>query len=66
MAEFRILIEETLCDAFTIEADTEFDALEIARRRYRSGELVLEPGEVTGVRMSVVRSDGECGNWFDV
>ncbi len=45
MKKFIIAIEESLVQEFEVSAENCFDALEIAERKYNSGEFVLEPGE---------------------
>lgn len=62
MRKFKVAIEETVVDEFTVEADSESEALEIARQKYRNGEFVLEPGEVQYKQMAVV-SENENHEW---
>lgn len=63
MPVYEVLIEETLSGSFLLEAPTADEAAEAARRSYRSGGLVLEPGELHGARLCVVGEDGTCGPW---
>lgn len=42
--KYRILVEETVSDAFILEAESQKEALEEAERLYREGKWVLEPG----------------------
>lgn len=64
MGKFKVAIEETVVDEFTVEADSESEALEIARQKYRKGEFVLEPGEVQYKQMAVV-SEKENHEWHE-
>lgn len=48
---YRVCIEETISQEFEIEAESWEEALEKARADYRSGELVLEAGELHHVQM---------------
>lgn len=63
MPVYEVLIEETLCGSFLLEAQSADEAAEMARRAYGAGELVLEPGELHGVMLCVLGEDGECGPW---
>ena len=41
--KFLVNIEEVVCETFEIEAESHEEALEVAREKYDSGEIVLEP-----------------------
>ena len=49
---FKVLIEETIVQAFKVEAESEEEAAKIAEDMYRAGELVLEEPSVTQRCMS--------------
>lgn len=66
MPTYEVLIEETLSGSFLLEAPTADEAAEAARRSYRAGGLVLEPGELLCARLCVMGEDGTCGPWEDV
>ena len=66
MQTFEVLVEETTSGSFIVEAASAGEAMEAARRAYRSGELVLEPGELTCAQLCVAGKDGACGAWEDV
>lgn len=55
--KYTIIIEETVSDAFTLEAEGEKEALEEARRLYRQGKWVLEPGNLVEVRFQVLEEE---------
>ena len=53
MRTYLVTIEETVNEAFFVEAATEQEALSIAEENYKKGRFVLEPGYLTGVKISV-------------
>ena len=63
MKKYQIVIEETIVDDFTIEADSPDEARSIAERKYKSGEFVIEDGEVQTRRIAV--NDTDCENLID-
>ena len=63
MTKYQIIIEETIVDDFTVEADSPDEARSIAERKYKSGEFVIEDGEVQTRRIAV--NDTECENLID-
>ena len=63
MNKYQIVIEETIVDDFTIEADSPDEARSIAERKYKSGEFVIEDGEVQTRRIAV--NDTDCENLID-
>ncbi len=52
--KYRVIIEETLSDEFTVEAESEKDAIDEAIRQYKNGNLVLEPGNIEQRQVSLV------------
>ena len=65
MKTFVVTIEETVAQSFEIEAEDSEQASDIASERYYSGDIVLEPGEVTGRLMQVDCDEtGESTEWF--
>lgn len=55
--KYTIIIEETVSEEFTLEAANKKKALEEARRLYRQGEWVLEPGNLVEVRFQVLEEE---------
>ena len=55
--KYTIIIEETVSEELTLEAANEKEALEEARRLYRQGALVLEPGNLVEVRFQVLEEE---------
>ena len=55
--KYTIIIEETVSEAFTLEAEGDKEALEEARRLYRQGKWVLEPGNLVEVRFQVLEEE---------
>ncbi|MBQ9801066.1 MAG: hypothetical protein IJO40_14175 [Thermoguttaceae bacterium] len=63
--KFTVAIEEIVVDEFVIEAESAEEALEIARAKYKSGEIVLCPGEVQSKMMAVAQPDDEATEWVE-
>ena len=63
MKKYQIIIEETIVDDFTVEADSPDEARSIAEWKYKSGEFVIEDGEVQTRRIAV--NDTDCENLID-
>ena len=63
MKKYQIVIEETVVDDFTVEADSPQEAQSIAEQMYHDGKIVLENGEVQTKRIAV--NDTECENLID-
>ena len=64
---WRVTIEETVTEEFEVAASTMEEAEEIAREKYKKGEFVLEPGNLTSALMEVQAVDGtECTDWIEI
>ena len=63
MSQYQIIIEETVVDDFTVEADSPQEAQSIVEQLYRDGKIVLESGEVQQRRIAV--NDSDCENLID-
>ena len=63
---FTIAIEETIVQEFKIEASDIGEALEIAEKKYKSGELVLEDAEAQFVQMCANDGLGDCTEWTQI
>lgn len=57
--KYTIIIEETVSEELTLEAENKKEALEEARRLYRQGAWVLEPGNLVEVRFQVLEEEKE-------
>ncbi len=55
--KYTIIIEETVSEELTLEAENKKEALEEARRLYRQGKWVLEPGNLVEVRFQVLEEE---------
>lgn len=55
--KYTIIIEETVSEAFTLEAEGKKEAMEEARRLYRQDAWVLEPGNLVKVRFQVLEEE---------
>ena len=54
--KYTIIIEETISEELTLEAENKKKAMEEARRLYRQG-AVLEPGNLVEVRFQVLEEE---------
>lgn len=52
MKKFNVTIEERVSQDFVIQADSQEEAEELARKLYKNGDLVLEPGNLLEVSFS--------------
>lgn len=55
--KYTIIIEETISEEFILETKSRKAALEEARRLYRQGAWVLEPGNLVEVRFQVLEEE---------
>ena len=60
--KFTVTIEEHICQAFEVEADTLEESMQIAEDKYRSGEFVLENPCVTA-RLMMAENNYEATEW---
>lgn len=66
MKTFKIHIEETISDTFTVEAETMEEAMEIAEEKYEGGEFVVMPQAPTcKLMMAECDEDGESTEWVE-
>ena len=65
MKKYTVVIEETVAGEFEIIAETEKEALEIAHKKYKKNEFILEPGEVQCAQMAIVNSRREELKWIE-
>lgn len=56
--KYTIIIEKTVSEEFTLEAEGEREALQKSERLYREGKWVLEPGSLLDVKFQV-QEEGE-------
>ena len=52
MKKFNVTIEERVSQDFVIQADSQEEAEELARKLYKNGDLVLEPVNLLDVSFS--------------
>ena len=55
--KYTIIIEETVSEELTLGAENEKEAMEEARRLYRQGKWVLEPGNLVEVKFQVLEEE---------
>ena len=63
MRKYRVIIEETVSEAFDIEATSEEDAISGAIQEYDAGNFVVGSDNVECRRISVVGENGELTDW---
>ena len=64
--KFIITIEEMVTEDFEVFAETEEEAIEIATKKYDSGEFVLEPGNLVSKQMKAHNvTDNTNTDWFE-
>ena len=61
--KYTITIEETNAKNFEIEAESAEEAYEIAERKYKSGEFVLDPGECQFRQIAITKPNNEATEW---
>ncbi len=61
---YKIIIEETISDEFAVTASSEEDAVKTAIERYKSGELVLSPGNLLEKKIAVMNNQNEAADWI--
>lgn len=63
--QYTVSIEEVVSQDFKIEADTIYEALEIAEQKYKNGEFVLSPGELISKQISAADGKDNCVDWYE-
>lgn len=61
--KYNVVIEETVSKTFEIIADDENQAKSIAAEKYKSGEFVLAPGELTAKQIQVSNDNDILMDW---
>ncbi len=64
-SKYTITIKEVVSENFEIEADNIHKALEIAENLYKSGELVLCPGNLIDKKISAKDEKGQYIDWYE-
>ena len=57
MKKFCVVIEETISEEFEIESDSKEDAIKNAIEKYKSGEFVLNPGNLESKKIYIDNDD---------
>lgn len=60
--KFTIRIEEHISQAFEVDAEDIGEAMQIAEKKYRSGEFVLDNANAT-TRLMMAENDSEATEW---
>ena len=61
--KYTITIEETCTKDFEIEAGNAEEAYNLAERKYKAGELVLDPGKCQFRQMAIASPGEESTEW---
>lgn len=61
--KIKVTIEEHISQTFEVEAADTEEAMKIAEQKYKEGEFVLSPGDVTYKCMSADDGNGDCTEW---
>ena len=65
--KFIVTIEETVSNDFEILAENVEKAKRIAEEKYKSGELILEPGNILSAQLKVENTDYDnCTEWIEI
>ena len=65
MKKFEIIIEETICQKFEVEAETTKEAMKSAEELYKAGTFVLDNAELCAKQMTVVTPGEETTEWCE-
>lgn len=66
MKKFTIAIEETIVEEFKIYAESAEEALEIAHKKYKNHEIILEESEVQYAQMAIVNPIPKEIVWIEI
>lgn len=61
--KYTITIEETNAKDFEIEAKSAEEAYEIAKRKYKTSEFILDPGECQYKQITITKPSSESTEW---
>ena len=66
MKKFIVTIEEMVSKEFEVLAEDNEEAEKIAAEKYKSGEFVLEPGNLVAKQMEIYNvTDDEWTDWME-
>lgn len=65
MKRYVITIEELVSKEFVVEAKDAEEAMEIAEKKYKNGEFVLDPGDLVTKQMAITGPDDEATEWCE-
>ena len=65
MAEYKVIIEETVSKDFIVAAESAEAARKIAEEKYKSCEFVLEPGNLISKRIAILSSMSDNAKWSE-
>ena len=63
MAEYKVIIEETVSKDFIVTAKNAEAARKIAEEKYKSCEFVLDPGNLISKRIAILPSKSDNIEW---
>lgn len=64
--KIKVTIEETVSQEFEVEVPDNVDESEFVEQKYKSGELVLAPGNLEYTQYMIEYEDGTQTGWIEV
>ena len=64
-SRYIVTIEETVSESFEVFADNGEVALEYAMKKYKDGEFVLTPGELTSKQIAITFPHKKATDWHE-
>lgn len=65
MEKYIITIEELISQNFVVEASNAEEAMEIAEKKYKNNEFVLELGNLVAKQMAITEPENEATEWCE-
>lgn len=65
MKKYAIAIEETVVKEFEVYAGDSEEAMEIAEKKYKNGEFILDPGDIQFTQMCISKPASEVTEWSE-
>ena len=62
--KYEIVIEEVISDIFGVDADSEEEAISMTIDMYKSGDIVLSPGNLEHKQLAVIKTTSDELDWI--